>query len=315
MATHQYSDKPNPSFHLIFNPIAGPGEPGEKLPDIESGLEELKNVTVHHTQKDVGAHSLAQKALQAGADVLIVAGGDGTVSGVAAALVDTDVPLGIIPTGTANSFAAAVGITGSIANACEIIRTGCGKRVDTARSNGHLMLLATCIGFEANLLTDMNREEKSRLGRLAIVTNGLKQLKNVEQFDTTLEDPEADNPDGRWQEPATAVTIANTATMGMVLAQGPADIQPDDGHLSITVVTPDHRWDALTSAANLFLSGLQQRSVNDETVHSHKASQMTVTTDPPQRVYVDGEPAGETPVTVRCYPRSLTVIVPNTDDN
>ena len=99
------------------------------------------------------------------------------------------------------------------------------------------MLLVACIGFEANLLTRMDRAEKSRLGKLAIITNSLKELRDIQKFEVQLQTPEQS-----WQESATAVTIANSATVGMVLAQGPAEVEPDDGDLSITLVTSDHQW-------------------------------------------------------------------------
>ena len=136
------------SYHLIFNPISGPGEPGAKLMEIQAALESLPNFTTHLTKPEVSAQDLAQQAVAAGADVVIAAGGDGTVSGVAKALVDTDVALGIIPAGTANAFAAALQIPESYRDACEIIQAGHSQRLDTARCNGEMMLLVACIGFE-----------------------------------------------------------------------------------------------------------------------------------------------------------------------
>lgn len=293
------------SYYLVFNPVSGQGNPGDKLTAIESAMADVTNFQVRLTKPDLGAEQLAKAAIAEGADVVIAAGGDGTVTGVASALVDTDVALGIIPAGTANGFASALDIPENLMEACEIIITGHPQRVDTARCNDKLMLLAACIGFEADLLENMEREEKSRLGKLAIVTNSIKELQNVEQFEAQLE-----TPDDQWREPATAVTIANTATVDMVLAQGPGKTTAEDGHLSITLVTPDHQWGVVKSAARLLLSGLQQSTLDDETIHSWKAPHVKVTTDPPQSVFVDGEPAGETPLAITCHPQSLTVLVP-----
>jgi len=294
------------SYYAIFNPVSGPGEPDSERAEIESALASLPNVTIWQTDPDVGAEQLARQAITDGADVVIAAGGDGTVSGVASALVGMDAVLGIIPTGTANAFASALNIPEDIAGACDVIETGRHQQVDTARCNGRIMLLVACIGFEADLLDRMDREEKSQLGKLAIITNSLKEIRDVEQFDAQLE-----IPGDRWQESATSVTIANAATANMVLAQGPGKVASDDGDLSITLIAPEHQWGVVKSAANLFLSALQGRTVENETVHSWKTNRVTVTTQPAQSVYVDGEPAGETPVTVECHPRSLTVLVPS----
>jgi diacylglycerol kinase family enzyme len=96
----------------------------------------------------------------------------------------------------------------------------------------------------------------------------------------------------------------------MVLAQGPAEITAEDRNLSITLVTPEHRLGVLRSAAHLFFSALRQRSVEDEAVQFCKAKSVKVTADPPQTVFVDGEPFGKTPITVANYPRSLNVLTP-----
>lgn len=293
------------SVYLIFNPVSGPGNPGDKLMEIESAMADVANFQVRLTKPELGADQLAQAAIAEGADVVIAAGGDGTVSGVASALVNTDVALGIIPAGTANGFASALNIPESLIRACEIIKTGHRQRVDTARCNGKLMLLVACVGFEANLLSNMEREEKSRLGKLAIVTNSIEELQNVEQFETWLE-----IPNEQWHEPATAVTIANAATVDMVLAQGPGETAADDGDLSITLITPEHQWGVVKSAAELFLSGLQNTTVDNDTIHSWKASHVKLITEPPQAVFVDGEPAGETPLEIACYPQSLSVLTP-----
>jgi YegS/Rv2252/BmrU family lipid kinase len=293
------------SYHVVFNPISGPDEPGQTLTELEAALEDLPHFKVHLTKPEVEAETLARQAIDEGADVVIAAGGDGTVTGVASALLGTDKVLGIIPAGTANGFATALGIPENGYDACQVIKAGHRQKVDTSDCNGQVMLLVACIGFEADLLTRMDREEKSRLGKLAIVTNSLKELRDIQQFEVQLQTPE-----NSWQQPATAVTIANSATVGMVLAQGPAEVEPDDGDLSITLVTPEHQWGVLTSAADLFLSALQQRSANLDTVKACKAMKVTVDTDPPQKIFIDGEPAGETPLTVECHPKSLTVLTP-----
>ena len=305
MSNEASAERFNLSYHVIYNPVSGPDEPGPTLTAIEAALEDLPHFEVHLTKPDVDAETLARQAIENGADVVIAAGGDGTVTGVASALLGTDKCLGIIPSGTANGFATALGIPENARDACAVIKAGHRQQVDTADCNGQVMLLVACIGFEADLLTRMDREEKSRLGKLAIVTNSLKELQDIPQFEAQLQTSEQ-----TWQQSATAVTIANSATVGMVLAQGPAEVEPDDGDLSITLVTPDHQWGVLTSAADLFLSALQQRSALADTVKACKALKVTVDADPPQKIFIDGEPAGETPLTVECHPSSLTVLTP-----
>lgn len=305
MSNQPFADKQAKSYHLIFNPHSGPGDPGPKLAEIESNLESISNLTVRLTEPDIRIEAIAQQAVEEGADVIIAAGGDGTVSGVAATLVDTDRVLGIIPAGTANAFATTLGIPENFASACNIIKAGHWQRVDTARCNNQMMLLAASIGLEADMLERMERQEKSRFGKLAIVINSLRELQALEQFETHLQ-----TPDRTWHESSTAVTIANTATKTMVLAQGPAEITADDHNLSITLVTPKNRLGILRSVANLFLSGLQQKTVDNAAIYSCKAQSVQVTTDPPQTVFVDGEPFGKTPIELTSHPQSLNVLTP-----
>jgi YegS/Rv2252/BmrU family lipid kinase len=305
MTTQSSSKQASKTYYLIFNPSSGSGEPGPDLTQIESALESVANLKVLLIKPDAEGEELARQALDNHADAVIAAGGDGTVSRVASALVNTDIPLGIIPTGTVNGFAKALRIPNNIADACDVIKAGHYKKVDTARCSEQMMLLSASIGFQAEVLSKMEREEKARLGRLAIVINSLDELRHIKQFRA-----EVQTPTHTWREPATSVMVANAATLSMVLAHGPASISPDDGMLSVTVVAPDHRWGVLTSALNLSLSALQGRFVQNEAVNSCKVTQVTIDTDLPQDVFVDGDPFGQTPVTITCHPRSLNVLTP-----
>lgn len=298
------SDQEQKSYHIIFNPISGQEEPGTKLIAIEEAFEGL-NFKIHLTKPEVDARQLAKDALESGADVLVAAGGDGTVTAVASVLVGTNTPLGIIPSGTANGFATAVGIPEDVTDACEIIKADHRSWMDTARCNGQLMLLVACVGFEANLLDNMERDEKNLLGKFAIIKQGLEELSDIEKFDS-----EVTTPENSWHESATAITIANTATADMVLAQGPAEVAPNDSRLSVTLMSPEHQWEAVVSAADLLMSALQRRAVEEDTVRHCQVAEVTVETHPPKKIFVDGEPAGHTPLTVKAHPRSLLVLTP-----
>jgi YegS/Rv2252/BmrU family lipid kinase len=299
------TDTVEKSYHLIFNPVAGTTEAEAKLAAIKTALEALPNLTIHCTQPDREVEQLTQQVVAAGADVIIVAGGDGTLSGVAAALVHTPIALGIIPTGTVNALAAALNIPENVAEAAAIIQAGHQQAVDTARCNGKTLLLLACIGFEAHLLRRLKRQEQSRLGKLAIAFRTVQAWLTIKPFEAELT-----TPDQHWQGKAMAITLANATTSSTMLAHGPAETAADDGVLSITLVTPPHKWGMVTAVANLFLSYWQHRDVQTETVHSYQASQVTVTTPSPQAVFADGEPAGTTPVTVTCQPRSLIILTP-----
>lgn len=294
------------SIHLIFNPVAGQGDADSQLEQVKQCLETLGKLSIHRTTPEKGAKELTEKALHSGAELVVAAGGDGTVSGAAAALIHTDVPLGVIPLGTVNVFASSQGISGRIAHACEIIQQGHLRVIDTARCKQCILLLNVCVGFEADMLLQLSRQEKNRYGRLALVIGGLRQWRQLKRFDAHLQMPERQE-----SMRATAITIANTASAETWLAQGPAEIRGDDQQLAITVASPDHRWGAIATAIDLFISAIQNRPVERDSVRHWKAERIIVDTTPPQNVLIDGEAAGQTPLTVECLPKSLKVIVPS----
>jgi len=103
------------SASLIFNPSSGQGDPIEELMAIRAILEPEINLDICLVAKEFGAAQLAHQAIERGAETIIAAGGDGTISATAEALIGTGIPLGIIPTGTANAFATALGIPNELA--------------------------------------------------------------------------------------------------------------------------------------------------------------------------------------------------------
>uniref|UniRef100_UPI00286E00C7 diacylglycerol kinase family protein n=1 Tax=Chamaesiphon sp. VAR_48_metabat_403 TaxID=2964700 RepID=UPI00286E00C7 len=88
---------------LIFNPVAGQGDPDVDLAEIESLLRPAIDLEVVVTTADCEPGELAKAAIERGAEAIIASGGDGTLSAVAAALMSTNIPLGIISRGTANA--------------------------------------------------------------------------------------------------------------------------------------------------------------------------------------------------------------------
>lgn len=293
------------SLHLIFNPAAGQGDVGQELETIQAQLASDFQLTTHLTTPQVGATDLTQKALNAGAEVVVAAGGDGTVSAAATALVNTAVPLGIVPRGTANSFAGALGLPGLIEEACQVVRQGQRRRVDVAECGDRVLLLLLSIGFEADLLTRLSPQDKQRFGRLALLGSGLQQWRHMSQFEAEIE-----AESGRSRRRATAITIANAAAKQSVLAQGPAQVVMDDGQLDMTLIAPASPWAAIASLWSLFLSALRRHPARHPAIHCQRDRAFRVITTPPQQVMADGENLGETPITVRCLPQALTVIAP-----
>jgi YegS/Rv2252/BmrU family lipid kinase len=293
---------------LIFNPVCGQGNADQDLALIRSILEPAIDLNIVHTTPDTNVGELAKQALAEGAESVIASGGDGTVSATAAALMGTNMPLGVISRGTANAFANALDLPIPIAAACEAILAGTTRVVDVASCNGLPMLLLTGIGFEAETVELADRDAKNRLGMAAYVLAGLEQLRNLEQFEVEIE-----TEDKIVTVSAAAVTIANAAPPTSILAQGPAGVIFDDGLLDLTIVASMSKLGAIAASYDLLSSTLRGEAAQRPDIGFLRAKRFKVTADPPQKVVLDGEMIGHTPVEVECIPAGLTVFAPQNE--
>lgn len=293
--------------HLIFNPVAGQRNADQDLSLIRQLLEPHLSLRIHQTTPEVNPKQLVKAAISSGADIVIAAGGDGTVSTVAEALIGTGISLGIIPRGTANAFAVALGIPGllPIRNACEIILAEQSQTIDAAYCNGLPMILLAGIGYEAAVVENASRELKDRWGTLAYLMAGWQTMDEQQLFETKIE------AEGNiYQFWAGAITIANAAPPTSVLAQGAGQVIWDDGLLDVTIVTAENKLHAVTTMLKMLGAAIAKTALEQQNVIHGRTHRLKVTTNPPQKVVVDGEIVGTTPVEVECIPSGLTVLVP-----
>jgi diacylglycerol kinase (ATP) len=295
----------NRSACLIFNPASGQGNPDRDLYWIRQQLAPTFALDVYLTTPESSAAELSKIAIAHPAELVIVSGGDGTISAVAPALVKTPKILGIIPRGTANAFATALGIPSDIPAACNVIINGTTRLIDTAECNDRTLILLAGVGFEAETVERANRKEKNQWGVLAYLLAGIQQLDRQELFEAKIE-----IADEIFHWRAGAITIANVAPSTSVLAQGFGLVIPDDGLLEVTIGTLDTKLQALDAIADLMTAAIAQTPTYRQDIICLRTPQIKVTTDPPQKVAIDGELIGTTPISVKCLHRSLSVLVP-----
>ncbi len=298
-----------PKACLIFNPVAGQGNAEQDLAAIKSLLDSAIDLDVVVTTAECEPGQLAKDAIARGAALIIASGGDGTLSAVAAALMGTNIPLGVISRGTANAFANALNLPTTIPEACESIVAGDTQVVDMALCNGLPMMLLAGIGFEAETVDLADRDAKNRLGMLAYILAGLKQVGNLNQFEVEIE-----LEDKIIAVSATAITIANAAPATSILAQGSAGVVFDDGMLDLTIVAPATPLIAIATAFDLLSSTLRGMASQREDVGFLRSNRFKITTTPPQKVVLDGEIMGMTPIDVECIPGGLTIFTPQTEE-
>lgn len=312
--------------YLIYNPVAGQENPAAILGDVALKLSDQYQLTVVQTKPDVSPEELAKKALAEKADLVIASGGDGTVGAVAGVLVNTGIPLGIVPRGTANAFSVALGIpthlddpTGFQNAAADVILQGHTKDVDTAvvttsEVNDYPMILLLGIGYEAEMVEAADRDLKNALGPLAYIVSGAQKLLSATNFKAKVE------VDGETAEgEVAAITIANAAPPFSVLAHGhTGECIYDDGKLeAIGYVAEEGHVTApvknIVNMARLFsgvMFGDQPVQAEDK-IFGGRYSEIKVECDPPQKVVLDGELLGTTPIHCKVLPGSLKVLVPS----
>ena len=290
---------------LIFNPSAGQGNPEQDLATIRALLEPNIELDIRFTTEELDADAIATEAIAQGATSIIASGGDGTLSAAASALVGTNIPLGIISRGTANAFAAALELPDTIEAACETILGGLTRVIDAAKCNDRPMVLLAGIGFEAETVDRADRRAKNRFGVLAYVMAGIQQLRELESFEAEIE-----TADKIIKLSAAAITVANAAPPTSVLAQGPAGVVFDDGLLDVTVVSPITRAGAIAASYHLLQTALNESATERDDVGYLRAKRVIIKTEPPQKVVLDGEIIGYTPIDVECVPGGLTIFVP-----
>jgi len=288
---------------LIFNPAAGSGS--DDLKALQEELAARFELSVLATCPERDADACARAALTAKPDLLIAAGGDGTVSMVAGALVGSQTPLGILARGTSNSIATGLGIPVDLEGALETLATGEVCEVDTARANGRPMLLHASVGFHAATVAGTARDAKNRWGILAYLKEGLVNLADLEQFHLELE---TETEVVRCL--AVNVTVANVAPRKTVLAQGPGEVSPADGALDVTIVAAQGLAEVVATGLHLLRSASRAEPATRDNVGYLSACRLRIDSEPEQPLLVDGEPAGNGRLVVECLPRSLLVMSP-----
>ena len=297
------------SCTIITNPTAGRGEAGRSLAKIrkELGAETTERLTWLFTKGRGDAEQFAREAVARGDDLVVAVGGDGTLHEVANGVMGTETAVGLIPFGTGNDLARALGLHGNLSRACDAINNGKTISVDVgtvegAGTNGqrHFLVLAGA-GFDSRTAQTVNEGVKWIGGAAAYVIGAVLTLRNFEPFDLEV------TPDGgdTIKTRAMFVSVANTANTGggMILAPGAV---PTDGLLDICLVSEVSKPVLLYELTRVFKGD----HVKNPAVRMIRASTVHIQADPPQPLLIDGEVLGTTPLKIGIMPGALKMRVP-----
>jgi YegS/Rv2252/BmrU family lipid kinase len=288
---------------LIINPISGAGADTHAAERRAALAREVAircgcPLEIAITAHPGHARALAEDFKCAGARVVIVWGGDGTVNEAACALVHSDVALGIVPSGSGNGLATELRFSRDPAAALEAALRGRDRRVDAGELNDRIFVNLAGIGFDGHVAHQFQELPRGRRGGLPYLMIGLKSVWSYRAAHYTIE---ADGE--RLDTGALIVTFANGCQYGNNAVIAPL-ARIDDGRLEMVVVKP---WPA---AANfLRLHHLFRRTAHRAPgVLTRSVVRARVVCDHPMEMHVDGEivaPARE--AVVRVLPEALTL--------
>jgi len=309
---------------FFVNPASGNVEP--KVRElVESRLRALTDsLEVHEVTPASKLAEEAKAAAQGGAELVVVAGGDGTIREVASGMVQTGVPLGILPLGTFNNLALSLGIPREIDGACEILERGHTRKIDVGLANErHFFFEAAGVGVDAELFPI---GEMVKQGRFTMIFRALRlalrhrQAAVLLQFDRPVSEAYQSSLRGlspvrhrrrrfrsmrhRVRLRCSFLAVANGPYYGTNFAICPT-AKLDDGLFTIGVFRDfskrelvTHFW-SITGGRYHFHPKMEVFEVGSFEVNARRAL----------FVHVDGMPIGTTPVRFRVLHEALTVTV------
>jgi diacylglycerol kinase (ATP) len=289
---------------LIYNPTAGREMFVRQLPRILERLEQAGLETSCHATREPGQATIAaRQASERGFDVVIAAGGDGTVHEVVTGI--SQGPhrpiLGVLPCGTTNDFARGMGLPRDLLQACDVIGDGFVRTVDAGRVGDRLFVNVAAVGDVTAVTYEAPSRLKTLVGPLAYYLKGLEKIGSLSRsFPVRIE------ADGRqWEEDILLMMVANTRSVGGFEQLAPkADL--NDGKLDVIVV----RKTSIADLIPLVRIARKGGHIYDPSVLYFQARHLYVESDEPLRWNLDGELGGILPGICEALPGHLRVLCP-----
>lgn len=283
---------------LLANPHARQVQ--QKLPKALLQLQILGLEIIQESVQDPDEFPPLIRSYRDRVDLIIVGGGDGTLNRVVEGLVGTDLPLGILPLGTANDLARTLGIPLSLPEACQTIAVGHRHRIDLGWVNGKHFFNVASLGLSVNITRKLTRDAKRRWGIFAYLITAVNVILTRRPFKAEI------GFEGRWKRVKTLqIAIGNGRFYGggMRIAH---DATIDDRRLDLYSLEIQHWWQIFTVLLALW-TGRHRRDLGTRTL---SGTEFEVVTAKPYPINTDGEITAHTPARFRVIPKAIEVIVP-----
>jgi diacylglycerol kinase (ATP) len=293
---------------FIINPIAG------RRRNIKKEMQKIKQIfsakraqaDFHITNSPGEATEIAQRSKDQGYDIIVAVGGDGTMNEVATSLEGSDIPIGIIPQGSGNGLARALGIPLKLEKACETLFENRFISIDAGRINNKKFFNVAGIGFDAQIGWHYNQKYGKSRGFFSYVLSGFQVFFRFDREEITV----MLNEENINITPL-LLTVANSRQYGAGAIIAPT-ADPSDGLFDVCIVKDIGFFTGLFHVPKLFTGTI------DKVPHLsiYKASSIDIVRKKPGPIQIDGEPhMGEAHLKISLLPKSLKVCVPDKKDS
>ena len=285
-------------FLIVHNPVAG----RKRRNLLDQVCEKLAAagaiVTVEQADSASADRDIAQRARNTGKfDVVVAAGGDSTIRGVASGLVDGDVPLGIIPIGTGNVLAHEIGLARTPDAVAGCLLHGEATVIHPGRANNEIFLLMASLGPDVAILNKLNMRWKNRIGKLAYIVPTLRTIATApRQFTAII--------DGQSRQ-CSWLVITKAVHYGGTFVIAPRQRLTDES-LHALLISATTRT-AMIRALAAIMRGVGERNPD---VVCIPCREVKVPNQTDLTWQIDGEPTGATPLHVGMAPQRLRLIIP-----
>jgi YegS/Rv2252/BmrU family lipid kinase len=287
-------------IEVVINPASGQPQPIlNTLNKVFRENEVAYNISL--TQASGDARRFAEKAAAEGADVVAAYGGDGSVMEVAQGLMGTEVPLAILPGGTANLMSVELGIPRDLAKAAQVAcsDTSVVRKVDMGEADDHKFMLRVGIGFPAEKVILADRDLKDKYGLAAYTIAAFKAIDTSQQVAYTLNlDGEQIDVDG------VGCRVDNSSNIGVPGVSLVPSADVSDGYFDVLI------WREIDLSYSSVAASIKNKETVSDLYHHWQAKEITIKTDQPQPIQGDGEVWGNTPISIKVLPGAMRVLVP-----
>jgi YegS/Rv2252/BmrU family lipid kinase len=256
-------------------------------------------VNAHAVENPDDLVETVRNALAKKPQLVILGGGDGTISGLVDLLVGQNVVLGVLPLGTANSFARTLGLPLDIEGAIEAIRTGVPKRIDLGKIDGDYFANCAAMGISPQIAETVPHGLKKVLGRIGYLGWASWQFARFKPFILTVDD----GTEAKTMR-VVEVRISNGPYHGGTWLVDEASI--NSGEIVVQAVTGRYKR---TLVKNWAASFFGHESRHQDTV-TFSGKSLRIETKPSLPISIDGEVLAHTPVTAQVAPGVIEVMVP-----